>query len=452
MVTVEQNERWTRVGPGTPGGELLRRYWQPFLPVAKLDENPVQPVRLLGEDLVCYRDRSGTVGLVGERCAHRLVNMAFGIPEAHGLRCPYHGWCYDETGQCVETPLESPNSRLHDSVSIGGYPVEEMGGLLFAYLGPGEPPVLPPWDVLVHPRALRQIGLTVIPCNWLQCQENASDPVHSVYLHGHFFKYVLERDGLLEERAADPTTHRSHTSIAQGIGYDRVISRLDEHGVQKAMVYTPERGAKEYEERWHSYMIFPNIARVGGGGLRFEMQFRVPVDDTHTNHIVYDIYVVPDGVDVEIPATPPCYEIPIFDAEGKPILDYVLAQDMAAWWSQGEIVDRSKEQVAATDEAVLHFRRLLDDQISLVAAGGDPMNVYRDAAEVGEVIEGHPRVGDAGYRGMRMGAYRSMFHKGYWRDDADRHGPLLEQVKALMQQAEEAAAQRVEQAAPAPVS
>ncbi|HET9731490.1 MAG TPA: Rieske 2Fe-2S domain-containing protein, partial [Acidimicrobiales bacterium] len=91
MLTAEENERLTRVGPGTPMGELMRRYWQPFLPAAKLDENPVQKVRLLGEDLVCYRDLSGRVGLVGQRCAHRLVSLEFGIPDESGLRCPYHG-------------------------------------------------------------------------------------------------------------------------------------------------------------------------------------------------------------------------------------------------------------------------------------------------------------------------------------------------------------------------
>jgi len=303
MLTKEQNERLTRVGPGTPMGNLMRRYWQPFLPVAMLDENPVQAVRLLGEDLVCFRDRSGTIGLVGDRCAHRRVQMVFGIPEEHGLRCPYHGWCYDETGTCTETPLESPHSRLAEHVSIGGYPVQEMGGLLFAYLGPRPEPILPPWDILVVPGALRQVGYTVIPCNWLQCQENASDPAHSVYLHGHFFQYLLERDGLLDERAPDRKTHRAFASISQSAGYSHVISKVDEHGVQKAMVFTPERGAPEYKEHWHSYMVFPHMVRVGGGGIRYELQIRVPMDDTHTYHLVYDIYVAPDGIALDVPET-----------------------------------------------------------------------------------------------------------------------------------------------------
>ena len=335
MLSAEQNRRLTEVGPGTPMGELMRRYWQPFLPVAKLDENPVQKVRLLGEDLVCYRDRSSGMGLIGPRCAHRLVSMEFGIPEAHGLRCPYHGWCYDEAGQCIETPLESPQSRLKEHTNIGGYPVQEMGGLLFAYLGPAPAPILPPWDILVFPKALRQIGYSVIDCNWLQCQENASDPAHSIYLHGHNFAYQLERKGLLEERAFDRTAHRAFASISSGEGFSHVISKIDAHGVQKAMVFTPERGAKEYKEHWHSYMIFPHMVRVGGGGIRYELQIRVPMDDTHTYHLAYDIYGVPDGIDLELPETVPCYEIPAYDAAGEPILDFVLAQDIVAWSSQG---------------------------------------------------------------------------------------------------------------------
>src|SRR5487761_2405680 len=172
MLTREQNERLTRVGPGTPCGELMRRYWQPFLPAAALLENPVQKVRLLGEDLVCYKDRSGTYGLIGPNCAHRLVGMEYGIPQEHGIRCPYHGWCYDESGACTDTPLEPTNSRIKDNVHLAGYPVQEMGGLLFAYMGPAPAPLLPPWELFVWPNAIRQIGYSVIDCNWLQCNEN----------------------------------------------------------------------------------------------------------------------------------------------------------------------------------------------------------------------------------------------------------------------------------------
>ena len=152
MLTQEQNDLLTRVGPGTPMGELMRRYWQPVAPAAELGNNPTKEVRLLGEDLVLYRDRSGTYGLVGRYCAHRRVNLAYGIPEERGLRCMYHGWLYDETGQCIEQPFEEtvrPEARFKDKIKLPGYPVQEMGGILFAYLGPEPAPLLPRWEYLV---------------------------------------------------------------------------------------------------------------------------------------------------------------------------------------------------------------------------------------------------------------------------------------------------------------
>src|SRR5579885_2944685 len=110
MLSAEMNDRLCRVGPGTPCGELMRRYWIPFCPSAKLDEDPVQKVRLLGEDLTLYRDRSGNLGLIGQRCLHRAVDLQWGIPDENGLRCPYHGWLYNAEGRCIDTPLEAPDS------------------------------------------------------------------------------------------------------------------------------------------------------------------------------------------------------------------------------------------------------------------------------------------------------------------------------------------------------
>src|ERR1700744_3905408 len=148
------NERLTRVGPGTPCGELMRRYWIPIAPFAQLLENPVRKVRILGEDLVLYQDRSKNYGLIGDRCLHRRVDLQFGIPDDCGLRCPYHGWLFDETGNCTERPLEHHPARPIQQ-KPAGYPVQEMGGLLFAYMGPLPAPALPRWDLFVWPNALR---------------------------------------------------------------------------------------------------------------------------------------------------------------------------------------------------------------------------------------------------------------------------------------------------------
>ena len=136
MLTKEQNQMLTEVGPGTPMGELMRRYWQPIAALSQLKENPTKAVRLLGEDLVLFRDRSGTLGLIQESCPHRRVNLLYGIPEEHGLRCPYHGWLFDETGQCLEMPAEAPDSTFKDRVTAKSYP---------AWCGPGWGRSRGPW-------------------------------------------------------------------------------------------------------------------------------------------------------------------------------------------------------------------------------------------------------------------------------------------------------------------
>src|SRR5437773_1332031 len=141
MLTAEQNERLTEVGSGTPMGELLRRYWQPIAALTQLDENPVRRIKLLGESLVLYRDRQGRLGLLSDTCAHRRVNLGFGIPELEGLRCAYHGWMYDASGQCLEMPAEPPDSTFPTRVRITAYPVQELCGLIFAYLGPEPAPL-----------------------------------------------------------------------------------------------------------------------------------------------------------------------------------------------------------------------------------------------------------------------------------------------------------------------
>jgi 5,5'-dehydrodivanillate O-demethylase len=437
METAEVNQRLTRVGAGTPMGELLRRYWQPFLALSQLDENPVRPVRLLGEDLVCFKDRSGSLGLIGRRCAHRLVDLQFGIPEAHGLRCPYHGWCYDEAGNCTETPLEPKSSRLKSQVHLAGYPVEEMGGLLWAYLGPSPAPLLPRWDVFVWPNALRQVGFSVIGCNWLQCQENAADPAHNPYLHGDYFKYVLEREGRWEQRSRAVGTHRAISSMRSGVGVSKVIAEPAEYGLKKALVYEVEEGAERDSVVWFPFVVFPYFTRVTGGGVRTEVQLRIPIDDTSTLHINYGLYAAPPGIDVPTQASIPAYEVPLTDESGKPVLDFVLGQDMAMWQAQGEINDRTRETLASTDVAVRLMRDQFLEQMAIVEAGGEPINVFRDASAMGETIHLELRL-DSGWDELDQvtGSSRSNYHRGHAIDDADRYGPALPEVIALMERVE----------------
>jgi len=284
MITAEMNERLTRVGPGTPCGELMRRYWIPIRPFAQLLETPVLKVRILGEDLVLYRNKKGGLGLIGDRCLHRLVDLQFGIPDDEGLRCPYHGWLYGDTGKCLERPMEGkPQAEIKQKLKA--YPVQELGGLVFAYMGPLPVPALPRWDLFVWPNAVRQIGIMEIPCNWLQCQENTGDPTHSAWAHGHLFQYVLEKQGRLAERAAS-SDHTLHTRLKTGIGIKQLYAEETAHGFAKGVSYSKELGADHDHTKEHSAVIFPFFTQtVKTGTPRRENQIRVPADDTNTYHI-----------------------------------------------------------------------------------------------------------------------------------------------------------------------
>src|SRR5580693_1891973 len=157
MLSAEQNDMLTRVGPGTPAGSLLRRYWQPIAAASELTDRWTKRVRLLGEDLVLFKDRSGKVGLVGEFCPHRRASLAYGIPEQDGLRCPYHGWKFDGTGRCLDQPNEPEASAFKDKVVTTGYPVRELGGMLWGYLGPLPAPEIPHIDGFVVDGAIRLV-------------------------------------------------------------------------------------------------------------------------------------------------------------------------------------------------------------------------------------------------------------------------------------------------------
>lgn len=425
MITREMNERLTRVGPGTPCGELMRRYWVPVAPFSQLLENPVRKVRILGEDLILYRDRGGNLGLIGDRCLHRRVDLQYGIPDACGLRCPYHGWLFDATGNCVERPLEAHPQRPI-AQKLAGYPVEQLGGLVFAYLGPLPAPALPRWDLYVWPNAVRQIGITTLDCNWLQCQENTADTTHSTWLHGHFFQYALQRSAQ-SERANDPT-HTSHGRMRMGIGIKELWARATPTGMIKGANYSKELGAAEDGVKESHMVIFPFCTRTGkNGAARSEFQLRVPIDDTHTSLICYQVYAAPPGVEAPEQEVVPWYEPPRLDAEGKPILDYVLAQDMLAWEAQGQICDRSEEVLGRTDLALVFMRRQLDEQIALVEAGKAPLNYFAESPDL--ILTASPEPPAIAHQESLT--YRGLYHKGFGRDDVDRYGPALELIQDL---------------------
>ncbi|MGA2396033.1 MAG: Rieske 2Fe-2S domain-containing protein [Candidatus Lustribacter sp.] len=364
--THEQNERLTRVGPGTPMGNMLRRYWQPIAVAVELSATPVKRVRVLGEDLTLYRDKSGTYGLIAEKCPHRCVSMEYGLPEADGLRCMYHGWVFDATGQCIEQPFEdrvNPDAHYKDRVKITAYPVQELGGMLFAYLGPQPAPLCPRWDLLVRDDLDRAVEIAELPCNFVQCMDNSADPVHFEFLHARFGNAELERLG-------KPPRLKSAAHLK--IAFD-----VFEYGIMKRRLLEGED--PETSDDWTTGhpLLFPNTLAVGNV-TDPTFQFRLPVDDTHTRHITYRCSQRAPGAE---PLPISILYVELFDpVTGRINGDTIQKQDFIAWISQGPISDRTGEHLTATDQGVILYHKLLFENINRVEQGLDPMGIIRDPA------------------------------------------------------------------------
>ncbi|HEV8020077.1 MAG TPA: Rieske 2Fe-2S domain-containing protein, partial [Candidatus Lustribacter sp.] len=188
MLTQAQNDRVTRVGPGTPMGEVFRRYWLPVAQPAQIAEPDSPPIRLrvLGEDLIAFRATDGRVGVVSAYCPHRRAPMFFGRNEECGLRCVYHGWKFDVTGACVDMPSEPPDSLFKSKVRIEAYPTYEAGNVIWIYMGPSEQqPPYPDYEWMRAPATHLFVSRTHEECNWLQALEGGLDTAHSSFLHNH---------------------------------------------------------------------------------------------------------------------------------------------------------------------------------------------------------------------------------------------------------------------------
>jgi 5,5'-dehydrodivanillate O-demethylase oxygenase subunit len=368
MLTAEDNELLTRVGPGTRMGNLLRRYWQPVAGLAEMENRWTLGVQMLGEKLVLYKTRAGSFGLIAESCPHRGASLKYGIPTQLGIRCAYHGWAYDAEGHCVEQPNED-NHALRGKIATTAYPVQELGGLLFAWLGPAPAPLLPRFDGYVAPRAIRHIGKRMIPCNWLQIMENSVDPVHTEWLHGALYEFRNENGG------SKVAISKHHVKIAfEEFPFGIIKRRLLEN-------------QSEDSDDWRvgHPLIFPNVLAGGSaGGLWTQQifQIRVPMDDFHTMHFWYHAYIPP--AEAQIPEhllnNAPVYEPPVKDEAGEYLLDYIHAQDIMAWVTQGPIADRTKEKLGASDRGIVMYRKMLKRELEKIERGEDPIGTLRDSA------------------------------------------------------------------------
>lgn len=358
MLTQEQNRLLTSIEPGSAMGDYLRRYWHPIAGAADLDDQAIKPIRLFGEDLVLYRDLGGHYGLVQRQCAHRSADLAYGFVEQCGIRCSYHGWLFDHGGRCLQQPFEEtalPNSRYKDKVRLQSYPVREKAGLLFAYLGEGEPPQLPDWEPFSRQDGFVQVVKADVPCNWLQCQENSIDPVHFEWMHSNWTARM---------RSADSDFGPAHVKLGfeefdYGFLYKRIRSDTDESDP----LWTVGR-----------VLLWPNGFFLGN-----HFEWRVPVDNENTLSISWIFTAVPEDRRPYRQDHIPSWQSPIKDAEtGRWITTHVINQDIIGWVGQGRITDRQRENLGQSDKGIVMMRNRFFRELEAVAKGAEPKGLIRD--------------------------------------------------------------------------
>jgi phthalate 4,5-dioxygenase oxygenase subunit len=391
MLTPAANERLVRIGAGTPGGALFRRYWHPALLSSEVPEpdGPPVRVRLLGEDLIAFRDSSGKVGVVDAFCPHRRAPMFFGRNEECGVRCVYHGWKFDVTGACVDMPSEPPDSLFASKVTIGAYPTCEAGGAVWVYMGPPalQPPE-PDFEWCRTPQSHLWITKTFLDCNYLQAVEGGLDTTHSSYLHNEALgskNWIRNRDGA-PRLEVEKTDYGYRYIATRDMGDDTLWVRVY-HYVMPVQQMRP--GITGYHGRR------ARVPKVDG-------QVWVPIDDERTWNWTWNIAYGADPF-------PPTYqeEWETFAGRGKDDLvpgafrlkrnlanNYLIdrqrqkaktftgisginTQDFAVQEGMGSIPDRSKEHLGTTDRAIVVLRQMLlaaidDVECDRTPPGTDP--------------------------------------------------------------------------------
>ena len=396
MLSKEENELITRVGPGTPMGELLRRYWLPALLFADLAEPDCPPVRLklLGEELVAFRDSAGRVGILDEYCAHRCASLFLGRNEESGLRCVYHGWKYDVSGQCVEMPNEPPEHNFTERVRLKSYPVLERAGVIWTYMGPADRrPAEPDFEWTRAATTHVYVSKTLELANYLQAIEGGMDSVHSTFLHNNYL--------------ADKTGSRIARSKNRAERWERVEVERTDYGLRYAAIHDPleEEGGLAYDWIHVHHFIMPFHQYRGGGdasnGSRQTLpkcngHMWVPMDDETTCVFNWMYATEPnrpltlDAITKEETEYGRGPDGETFNRRRTRGNDWLIdrevqrtktftgiagvnTQDLAVQEGMGLIVDRSREHLGTTDRVVIVLRQLLLEAIKDVQNGKDPL-------------------------------------------------------------------------------
>ncbi len=360
----KENEELTHVGPNTPCGEYLRRFWQPVAYSDELTDLP-KKLRIMGEDLVIYRDFGGNVGLLELHCAHRGTSLEYGLVSQCGIRCCYHGWLFDRNGAILETPGEPADSTLKDRLFQGAYPIHESNGLIFTYMGPPENrPHFPLYDSMIRPGYKMMPGQSyILPCNWLQVAENSMDPVHTSFLHT-----IVTGSQFTDEFGVIPELE--YVETPSGMVY--VAGRRVGNNVWIRMVDNVHPNMQQVAPVWENGR---DVHPFDGPMMT---RWIVPIDDEKTmlielRHISEEDEVTPawwaDGT--MLPA-----QVPISDS-----LEEQQRQpgDYEAQTSQRSIAVHGLEHLGATDRGVIVYRRQIRQGIQAVKEGRDPLGLSPSA-------------------------------------------------------------------------
>jgi len=391
MTTREENVLLTQTGPGTPGGELMRRYWHPIALSSELPAGgPPQPVRLFSEDLVLFRDDKGCAGLLGILCSHRCADLSYGRVEDGGLRCLYHGWLFDVAGRCLEQPAEPPESKYKDEIRHLSYPVVERAGMIFAYMGKGEPPLLPDYEFLRATGEHIFLQKTILDCNYLQSLEGDIDPSHLSYLHKPI-KRIDSRNVPGSQKSADQYYRED--------GRPKLEAERTDYGVR---IYSVRNSGEQGKYVRITNFILPNKAAIIGNegrvGEGYSVHWHVPIDDE--THYRFDFIfnrvrsVARERYEAEI-----AHEIRdhryvrnkanryLQDREKQKTENYTgmgtyfPVHDAFATETPGTIHKRENEHLGVSDTCIVVARRQLLNAIEDESAGRKPGHVVTSPAE-----------------------------------------------------------------------
>jgi phenylpropionate dioxygenase-like ring-hydroxylating dioxygenase large terminal subunit len=384
MLAHEENARITRVGSGTPMGHTMRRYWLPALLARELPEPDCPPVRvrLLGEDLVAFRDTQGRLGLLEEYCPHRRVSLFFGRNEECGLRCVYHGWKFDVEGRCVDMMNEPEELHFKNKIRATAYPMVEVGGIIWAYMGPPElQPPLPRFAWTQVPETHRHVTKVIQECNWLQALEGGIDTSHAQILHRSFTATI------------GPTSRG-----ARG-GAPTVEVDVTSYGYRYAGIY-PRPGEVSFIRAYHFVMPFHQLrpSTTDRGNPSVAGHIWVPMDDNNTMVYNWEYSTTDeplneeDRLELRLGNGPTEVDQTTFRSKRNRQNNYLLdrqaqktknftgiegvnTQDRAIQESMGHIVDRSREHLGPADKAIIQARRLLLQAVDTVQEGGTPYGI-----------------------------------------------------------------------------